>query len=404
MDTTNVNISKKVFNPKFLPLLDNDDAINIFYGGASSGKSHFLAQRAIYRMLKDVNRNTMVVRKVARTNRGSTFAEIKKVINLWNMNNLFKINKSEMTITRKGGGQIRFEGLDDVQKLKSVTFERGVLNDIWFEEATEGSQDDVIELQLRLRGLSKIPFQLTMSFNPISALHWLKKMYFDAKVDSTTIHHSTYLDNQFLGEREKKTLENLKIVDSVKYDIYALGKWGVLGNLIYTNYVIHEFEDDFDKHYNGLDWGYNDPAAFLKMGFRDQEIYIIDEFYMSGVDNPELMRAGKRLWDKSHDRITADSAEPRSIKEWLKAGWMIEGARKGKDSVRNGIGWVRSHRIHIHPRCQNFINEIQGYCYLKDKNGNVTEEPIGFRDHLMSAKRYGLEQLMDLKDYRILAV
>ncbi|HEA19636.1 hypothetical protein LCGC14_1125890 [marine sediment metagenome] len=404
MDPTNVNISRKVFNPKFLPLLDNDDAVNIFYGGASSGKSHFLAQRVIYRMLKDIDRNTMVVRKVARTNRGSTFAEIKKVINTWEMNSLFKINKSEMTITRKGGGQIRFEGLDDVQKLKSVTFERGVLNDIWFEEATEGSQDDVIELELRLRGLSKVPFQLTMSFNPISALHWIKKVYFDAQHDNVTIHHSTYLDNRFLGEREKKTLQNLKASHLVKYDIYALGKWGVLGGLIYTNYKVHKFEDDFDRHYNGLDWGYKNPAAFLKMGFRDQEIYIIDEFYMSGVDNPGLMRAGKRVWDKQRDRITADSAEPRSIKEWQTAGWMIEGARKGKDSVRNGIGWIRSHPMHIHPRCQNFINEIQGYVYRKDKDGNETEEPLDFRNHLMDAKRYGFEELMDLKEFRVLAV
>lgn len=404
MDPTNVNISRKVFNPKFLPLLDNDDATNIIYGGSSSGKSHFIAQRVIYRMLKDVDRNTMVVRKVSRTNRGSTFAEIKKVINLWDLNKLFKINKSEMTITRQGGGEIRFEGLDDVQKLKSTTFERGVLNDIWFEEATEGSQDDVVELELRLRGLSKVPFQLTMSFNPISALHWIKKMYIDAQQDSCTIDHSTYLDNNFLGEREKLTLQRLKTVDSVKYDIYALGKWGVLGNLIYTNYVVHEFEDDFDRHYNGLDWGYNDPAAMLKMGYRDQEIYIIDEFYGSGYDNPELMRAGKRLWDKQRDRITADSSEPRSIEEWRKAGWMIEGARKGKDSVRNGIGWVRSHRMHIHPRCQNFINEVQGYAYRKDKEGNVTEEPVDFRNHLCDSERYGFEELMDLKQYRVLAV
>lgn len=404
MDKTNVNISKRVFNETFFPLLDNDDAVNIFFGGASSGKSHFLAQRAVYRMLKDIDRNTMVVRKVARTNRGSTFAEIKKVINLWNVNDLFKINKSEMTITRKGGGQIRFEGLDDVQKLKSTTFERGVLNDIWLEEATEASQEDVVELELRLRGLSKVPFQLTMSFNPISALHWIKKMYFDADQSDCTPHHSTYLDNKFLGEREKITLQKLKTVDSVKYNIYALGKWGVLGNLIYTNYVVHEFEDNFDKHYNGLDWGYNHPTAALKMGFRDDEIYIIDGFSISQCDNPELMRLGKRLWDKQRERITADSAEPRTIAEWSTAGWMIEGARKGPDSVRNGISWIRSHKIHIHPRCQFFINEIQGYSYRKDREGNILDEPVAFRDDAMAGMRYGLEELMDLKEYRVRAV
>ncbi len=404
MDKTNVNISRKVFNPKFLPLLDNDDEINIFYGGASSGKSHFIAQRYIMRMLKNSDHNILATRKVGETIRDSMFAELNKVIDKWNLEGLFRSTKSPLHITRHGGGEILFRGLDDVLKIKSITVKRGIINDIWAEEATEMTKDDILDLQLRQRGKSDIPIQLTMSFNPISALHWIKKMYFDAERTDCTVHHSTYLDNKFLGEREKKILQNLKTADSVKYDIYALGKWGVLGNLIYSNYIVHEFEDDFGRHYNGLDWGYNDPAAFLKMAYRDKEIYIIDEFYGSGYDNPELMRAGKRLWDKQRDRITADSAEPRSIEEWCKAGWMIEGARKGKDSVRNGIGWIRSHRIHIHPRCQNFINEIQGYCYLKDKNGNVTEEPVGYRDHCMAAKRYGLEQLMDLKEYRVLAV
>ena len=156
----------------------------------------------------------------------------------------------------------------------------------------------------RLRGkVAGVKKRITFSFNPILQSHWIYKDFFAGKfADNDTLYHdenllilhSTYLDNQFLGEREKKVLENLKVVDSVKYDIYALGKWGVLGNLIYTNYTIHEFEDDFDRHYNGLDWGYNDPAAFLKMGFRDQEIYIIDEFYGSGYDNPELMHRMNR--------------------------------------------------------------------------------------------------------------
>ena len=391
----NVSIDDRKFNKTFRPLLDNHDPVNIFFGGSSSGKSHFIAQRYIVRMLENPRQNVLCCRKIGENNRDSTFQELNKVISDWGLESVFKSTINPLRIQRIGGGVILFRGLDKVEKIKSVTFQKGVLNDIWAEEATEMTQDDILELQLRMRGKSDIPKQMTLSFNPISALHWIKKLYFDQVQTDCTIHHSTYLDNEHLEEREKKVLQDLKKKDEIKYDIYALGKWGVLGNIIYSNYEVHEFDDDFDTHDNGLDWGYNHPAAGLKMGFRDDEIYIIKEFYASECKTPDLMRLAKRIWNKNTDRIVADSAEPKSIAEWQAAGWMIEGARKGKDSVRNGIGWIRGHKIHIHPRCQNFINEIQGYCYKKTRDGQLTEEPVDYLDHLMDAKRYGLEHRME---------
>lgn len=287
-----------------------------------------------------------------------------------------------------------FAGLDDPEKLKSITFEKGDLTDIWIEEANEIVEDAFDQLDLRLRGINKIPFQITLSYNPVSALHWLKKRFHDRTVDNNINLKTTYHDNKFIDEAYKAKLEALKDTSPILYKIYALGDWGVLGHLVYTNYTIEAFEDNFDNYYNGLDWGYNDPAAGLKMAYRDKVIYIIDEFYTTEKDNPELMEDAVKMWDKESDRITADSSEPKSIKEWRKAGWMVKGAFKGKGSVKWGISWVRSHQIVIHPRCQNFINEIQAYAYRQDKYGNTLEEPVDFKNHLMDAKRYGLEKLM----------
>ena len=390
----NIEISKKIFNKKYLPFLFNDSRYEIIYGGAGSGKSVFMAQKKIFQHLNDPERNTLVIRNTHKTHRTSTFAELKKVIYQWNLSSVFSISRTDMTITRKGGGQIIFGGLDDVEKLKSVTFEKGILTDIWIEEASEVSEKDFEQLDLRLRGKTSIPFQITLTFNPISALSWIKKYFFDVKKSNVKILKTTYKDNKFIDDDYKKKLEALKKTNPILHKIYALGEWGVLGNLVYTNYVIEEFEEKFDRIYNGLDWGYNDPAAGVKIGFKDDEIYIIDEMYEVQKDNPELMDIAKQTIWPNGALITADSAEPKSIKEWQKQGWNIRGAKKGKDSVRYGIGWIRSHKMHIHPRCQNYINEIQGYCYREDKDGNVLEEPVDFKNHLMDATRYGLEPVM----------
>jgi len=390
-----VRVPKKRFNDVFFPYLHSTNRIENIMGGAGSGKSKFMAQKKVAQHLEDKRRNTLIVRNVGNTNRHSTFPEIVDVINEWGLQNLFHIRNTDMTITRKGGGQMRFSGLDDVEKLKSIKFHKGILTDIWGEEATEMSEHDVVQLNLRMRGKnSPVPFQMSLTYNPISALHWLKKKYHDVSDKDISVLKTTYLDNRFIDDAYVKELNKLKIDNPMLYQIFALGEWGMMGDLVYTNYEIAEFDDNFSEHYNALDWGFNDPAAGLKAAFYDQVIYIIDEFYVTGQDNPELMTTAETIWDKSTDSITADSAEPKSIKTWRTNGWNIKGAKKGKGSIKHGIGWVRSHKMIIHPRCQNFINEIHTYGYRKDKDGNLTEEPVDYRNHLMDDLRYAFEKKM----------
>lgn len=218
---TNVSISKKVFNDVYIPYLDNEDRYLIFYGGGSSGKSYFIVQRYIYKLLKQ-KMNLLVVRQTGNTNRNSTFALFKQVISQWNLSQQFKINESDLRIKCINGNEIIFSGLDDTEKLKSITFESGELTDIWVEEATETFEEDINQLKVRLRG-GKSKKQIVLSFNPVNINHWIKKHFIDSGL--ATVCHSTYKDNKFLTEEDKNTLEGFKKSDMYYYNVYCLGEW-----------------------------------------------------------------------------------------------------------------------------------------------------------------------------------
>ncbi len=235
-----INISKKVFNQSFLPYIDNDKRYLVFYGGAGSGKSFFIGERYIYKMLKSRRFNLLVVRNVGKTNRDSTFALFKQIISKWDLSEHFKVNESDLRIKcRLNGNEIIFAGLDDVEKLKSITFSKGELTDIWIEEASETLESDFNQLDVRLRGIGTKK-QIVISFNPIDVNHWLKKRFFDRKDDNIEIFHSTYKNNEFLDEDYKRLLESYKDTDPYYYDVYCLGMWGVLGKTVFDARKINE--------------------------------------------------------------------------------------------------------------------------------------------------------------------
>ena len=232
MSELTFDINPKLFNEKYLPFIRNDDKIKtrvqIFFGGASSGKSFFIAQRIVTDTLK--GRNTLILRNVARTIRGSCWNEVVKAVTRMRLNDEFDISKTEMLITsRRYGSQILFAGLDDVEKIKSITPASGVLTDIWIEEATETSYDDYKQLEKRLRGESRHPKRITLSFNPVYKEHWVFGQFFGNWQDGTNEYHddglsilkTTYLDNRFLTQDDRDALE--KESDQYYRNVYTLG-------------------------------------------------------------------------------------------------------------------------------------------------------------------------------------
>lgn len=241
----NIKISKKVFNDVYLPYLDNEDRYLIFYGGGSSGKSYFLGERYTYKQIQPKRCNLLIVRQTADTNRRSTFPLMKQVIHNWGFSQHFKINESDMRIKCKlTGNEIAFAGLDDVEKIKSITFENGELTDIWVEEATECQEADINQLKVRLRG-GKSKKQMVLSFNPINIQHWIKGHFIDSGL--ATVCFSTYKDNKFLTDDDRKALEDLKYTDEYTYNVYCLGKWGVLGKTVFDARAIQKRLDEITK-------------------------------------------------------------------------------------------------------------------------------------------------------------
>ena len=239
MSNIHIRLKKRVFNPHFYKYIDNTSRYLIFYGGAGSGKSYFIAQRYILKMLQD-KCNLLVVRKTGKSNRDSTFALFKQIISKWNISQYFKINESDLRIKNIiNNNEIVFAGLDDVEKLKSITFSNGELTNIWIEEASEILESDFNQLDIRLRGKGTKK-QIVISFNPIDINHWIKKKFFDTPSKDITISHSTYKDNNFLDSEYKKVLESYKESDEYYYNVYCLGEWGVLGKTVFNAKILND--------------------------------------------------------------------------------------------------------------------------------------------------------------------
>jgi len=394
----NVQISKKVFNKVYIPYLENVIRTQIFFGGSSAGKSVFISQRCVIDLLEN-NRNYLVIRNTANTLRTSVFNEIRKVISNFNLWKLFKINKSEMTITCVTGYQILFRGLDDPEKLKSIIPEKGVITDVLIEEATETKKDDIKQLYKRLRGKSKVLKRLTMAFNPIIRTHWIFKEYFKNWIEGESEYHddklsilkTTYKDNRFLEQDDIYELEHEQ--DEYYYSVYTLGNWGILGELIFTNWKIEDLskiKNTFGTYYNGLDFGYaNDPTAAGRQAIKEKKLYILDEIiYELGLTNDVIASKLKPIIGKEY--IRCDSSEPKSIAELR--GYDINAlpARKGPGSVNFGIQYMKQFEIIIDRKCQNAINEVQLYQWKKDKYGEVINVPVDKKNHFIDQVRYAL--------------
>lgn len=381
-------------NPAYRSAHETDSRYRVLYGGAGSGKSHFTAQETLLNMLSSSDYSYLVVRKTSKSIRNSVFRLLVEMISEFDIAEYFRINKTDMTITCATGSSLITSGLDDVEKLKSVAN----INRVWVEEASEISETDFNQLDLRLRGQSKVGYQLTLTFNPISETHWLKKSFFDMGRPDTFVLKTTYKDNRFLDDKYIATLLELEKQDYQYFRIYALGEWGSIGNIIYSNWEKQDLSDMkhvFDNTFNGLDFGFADDAtAFVRVHLDNKRktIYIIDEFALRGLFIDDI---AKELQERiTSEYITCDSSEPRSIADLKRNNIKALPAKKGPGSIEHGIKWLQGHKIVVDTSCVETIKELSTYKYKEDKDGNVIAKPVDANNHLLDALRYALESEM----------
>ena len=411
----------------------------VLKGGKGSKKSATTALNYIYRLMRYPESNLLVVRGVMNTHRDSTFAQLKWAQEKLGVSHLWHNMVSPMEMTYKPTGQkILFRGFDDVLKLASTTVSKGYLNFVWIEEAYEiASEEDFDKLDLSVpRGNvpSSLFKQTTLTFNPWSETHWLKKRFFNTPHDNVSTYSTNYLCNEFLDDTDRQVFERMKEENYRKYTVAGLGEWGIADGLIYENWQELEFSFDdkgnivglesgfptskhsFDtsleaggfkrtedacpyieawkiRHFYGLDYGYtNDPTAFIAFAVNkvDKEIFIYDEHYETKMLNSDIADMIKRK-GYAKERIRADAAEPKSNDDLRRLGiGRILPSVKGKDSIINGITQILEYKIYVHPKCVNTIKELGTYCWQKDKSENGINKPVDTDNHLMDAFRYAM--------------
>ena len=405
-------------NPVFAPVNKSKKRYIVMKGSAGSGKSVDTAQHYILRLFSEKGRNLVAMRKSFITNRDSTFAELTGAISRIfgeAAEKYWKINYSQPKIICKlNDNQIIFRGMNDGrqrEKLKSITFSKGKLTDVWMEEATEFTQSDFEIIDDRLRGeLPKGQFyQIRLTFNPVSQNHWIKKVFFDVPDKNVLTHHSTYLTNRFIDDAYKQRMERRKLIDPDGYRIYGLGEWGETGGLILNNWEVKEISSDFDFYDDvslGQDFGFNHADVILVLGYKDEDIYILSELYEFQKDTAELIRLAEKMSIPKNVEMWCDCAEPDRIKMWKKAGFRAKPVIKEKNSGEKyqsaQIDWLKQRRIFVSPSCVNTLAELSQWKWKKDfQSGEFLDEPLAVFDDAMAALRYGVERWRKSKKWLI---
>jgi len=345
-------------------------------------------------LLSQKDKRVLIIRKTRTSIRVSTWQLFQDLLIDYGVR--FKVNKSLMLIT-VGSNQVLFAGLDDPEKLKSIEF----CNYIWVEEATEITEDDYRQLNLRLRRRTELKNRMWLTCNPISALHWIKLRLVDLKPREFAMDVSTYKDAiEFLDEFYTQSLEDLKHEDPNFYKIYTLGQWGILKNIIYTNWETYDnIPEKVERQSKvlkptgevtyGVDWGYTQPHTLVEINWFTSDYFVARELlYASQMTNPDLISQYKTLVEPRQRarEFFAGTDEPASIEDFYKAGFNIQNA---ETTVRDGINFCKSHLLGFTKDSPDLIKEAQGYKRKEDRQGNVLEEPVKFMDHGMDGMRYG---------------
>ena len=373
-------------------------------GSRASKKSTTTALNMIYRIMTYPDSNGLVIRKVFRTVKDSCFSQLKWAIHRLKVDKYWKATNSPLELTYLPTGQkILFRGLDDPLKVTSVAVDKGSLCFLWIEEAYEiMSEDDFNMLDESIRG--QVPAglfkQITLTLNPWNDRHWIKRRFFDREDKDILAITTNYKCNEWLDKADLKVFDEMKIHNPKRYRVAGLGEWGVVDGLVYENIEEKRFDisslvgQEGIESVFGLDFGYtNDPTALFcgLIDLKNKVIYVFDELYKKGLSNKKIYEEVEAMGHRK-ESIIADSAEPKSIDELRSLGLTrVRAAKKGKDSILNGIQFIQDFKLVIHPRCVNFLTEVTNYQWAKDKFDNSINKPIDDFNHLMDAMRYAIE-------------
>lgn len=419
----------KLIPPAFIPHLANRTAIQIYFGGAGSGKSSFIARRTILDLMAG-KRNFLIVRKVYGYIKDSFYAELKKAVSSMGLSKYFRFKVSPLEVTcTLNNRKCVFRGMDDPEKIKSITVENGIITDLIMEEATEFTEADYDMLDTRLRGECDVVKRETFLFNPVFLEHWIYKRFFyghfgdcDKEVrysidvsfmDYTKeepehvtfqqeifIHKSTHWDNPYLSPQDRVRYESYKTTSPYMYDVYTCGNWGSLGDKIFSGYTILDRYEDIDtsswRWYAGGDAGFSDPCTLVlcKYNPKSREVLVVDSCGGAGLLPAQFAQQCFSLLEKwglpKNHPITFDNNEPRLISQLQTEKLNVVRAKKGMGSVYPSYLWLMTHTIFVLRNSGGILSDIKN-AEWKKKDGASTDEPVHRWTHYLDGWRYSLE-------------
>lgn len=374
-------------------------------GGRGSLKSSAISLMIPPLMIAHPGTHACVFRKVGNTIRDSVFSQYIWAIDKLGMADLWEAKTSHPELVYKPTKQrILFRGADDPMKLKSIKAPFGYIAFTHFEEKDQfaGRKEIRNILQSTMRG-GQVYWNFESYNPPITRDNWANLDSQEVRADRLC-HKSTYLQAppEWLGEQFLAEAEYVRDTNEREYRHEYLGEAVGSGGEVFENLEIREIPDEeldhFDRIRNGLDWGYYpDPFAFNRMQYdaAQRTLYIFDELTARKQGNKET---AERLLAKGlsrEDRITADSAEPKSIADYNKFGLSCVGAQKGAGSVEYSMKWLQQlNKIVIDPRrCPDTAKEFTSYEYERTKDGDIISGYPDRDNHHIDAVRYGTEPI-----------
>lgn len=371
----------------------------VAYGGRRSGKSVAVSQLLVRRALEAPPRKILVMRKYATTIRLSVWSRVLLALDEAIDLRTCEINKTDREIRLPTGSMFMFVGADDPQKLKSI---EGV-TDIWLEEANEFLSEDFDTLDAGLSAAVTPPPQIWLTFNPIPTIpgyqHWIQERLMQvehrlgelALKNETAILRSYYKHNAFCPKQVVRILEGYRETNPSLYRMWGLGEFTKLEGVILDGWdIVAAVPEGIEELGYGLDFGFaDDPAAMIRVWQHNDELWVQQLLYATGLTNPELSTAMLELgMDPGRADIVADSAEPKSIQELRNLGWFVQPAEKGPDYKRAAAQYLRACKIHALEGSPDMCKELATWAWKRDTRGNILPVPADGNDHLIDALIY----------------
>ena len=374
--------------PVFWPLLE-PARYKGAWGGRAAAKSHFFAELMIEENIC-AKQDNVCLREVLKSLAFSVKKLLEQKIRSMNAGAYFEV--MDKRILTKRGGVIIFEGMQNhtADSIKSLeAFSRA-----WVEEAQSLSQRslDILRPTMRMPGAEMwFSWNPNLESDPIDAL-----LRSDEPPPSSIVVRASYRDNPWLSPELKTELEYDRKRDPDKFAHIWMGEYQKHSEArIFKNWIVEEFDRPDGTIFRlGADWGFSvDPSCLVRCSIEGNRLYIDHEAYLIGCEINQLPDLFDRVPESRKWFITADSARPETISYMQKHGYpKINHAAKGKGSVEEGIAFLQSFDIVVHPRCVHTIDELTLYHY---KRHPLTDEILPLLDdknnHLIDALRYACE-------------